>query len=157
MKLRNKETGEIGKLLKLRDDDDLEVMTDNKCYRYKTLAEVAEHWEDCEEADLFYYIDADGCIKFHLVEDRDFNNVKDGVENLIAIGNWFETEAKAEKAKRKKEAMERLRRKGFRFTGFNLMNGRITFTFDGYHYGGEEDRKIPISDDLDLLFSQEDD
>lgn len=152
MKLRNKKTGEIKDACEVLDMK----QEDGVLYKYYSLTELNKEWEDApEEPDLFYYIDADGHINSHLVDDEDFNNVKDGVANLIAIGNRFETEEKAKKAEKKLEARERLRRKGFRFTGYNLMDGRITFTFDGDYYGDEEDRKIPISDDLYTLFGGE--
>ena len=50
MKLINKKTGEIGKILKqLSEDNQLEVITDNKLYVVKSLAELNEEWEDYEE------------------------------------------------------------------------------------------------------------
>lgn len=50
MKLKNKKTGEIGKILKLlSEDNQLEVITDNKLYVVKTLTELNEEWEDYKE------------------------------------------------------------------------------------------------------------
>lgn len=149
MKLRNKKTGEIGKLLKLQDDDDLEVMTDNKCYRYKTLAEVAEHWEDYEEPKGKYWF-MDNCGDIHETpytgDDLD--------KNRKLIGNYFETREEAERAVEKLKAWKRLKDKGV----------RIVKRSHGY-YGGEMFWKCPngtgVSDkqirkDLDLLFGGED-
>lgn len=98
MRLKNKKTGEIGKLLKLQDDDELEVMTDDKCYRYKTLAEVAEQWEDYEEPKASIY--ATGPV------EKDDNTV------LIEFYNHEE----AEKAVKKLKAWKRLKDAGFKPT-----------------------------------------
>lgn len=50
MKLRNKKTGEIGKILKqLSEDNQLEVMTDNRLYVIRSLAELNAEWCDAED------------------------------------------------------------------------------------------------------------
>lgn len=50
MKLRNKKTGEIGKILKqLSEDNQVEVITDNKLYVVGSLTKLNEEWEDYEE------------------------------------------------------------------------------------------------------------
>ena len=135
MKLQNKDSGEIGKLLKLQDnDDDLEVMTDNKCYRYKTLAEVAKYWEDYEEPKgQIMSIDRDGMIV------------------SIRYSHYEE----AEKAIEKLKAWVRLKAKGFRFTGLGVDNYEI----DDIKY---EMKEPPITHDcqemkdLKLLFGGKD-
>ena len=122
-------------------------------YYYNNLTELCDKWEDYEEPDLFYYIDADGYINFHLVNDGDFNNVKDGVENLIAIGNYFETREEAEKAVEKLKARTRLINHGFCLK-LNRFQERIEYKFKTGKISSEYDAEEALKD-IGLLFGGE--
>lgn len=144
MKLRNRKTGEIGKILKqLSEDNQIEVITDNKLYVVKTLAELNEDWEDYEEPKEYWYITGRGGIDCIVVDDdSDFD--KDHKE----IGNYFETREQAEKAVEKLKAWKRLKDNGFSFTGYHGGDRVIYF-----HISSKEANAPTIMwDDLDLLF-----
>lgn len=154
MRLRNKKTGEIGKLLKLQDDDDLEVMTDDKCYLYKTLAEVAEQWEDYEEPKEWWFIDCTGFIK----HGEGLFTEKSYIKDIQQIGNYFETKEEAEKAVDKLKAWKRLKDNGFRFKGTNNSK-RKTGYFINYYLGksfNSQNECEQAMKDLELLFGGED-
>lgn len=152
MKLRNKKTGEIGKILKqLSEDNQLEVITDNKLYVVRSLAELNEEWCDVlEEPKEYWSIDC-------FVPDGDlvsqFSNCSESViENRKSIGNYFETKEEAEEVVRKLKAWKRLKDNGviplyYRFTP----GGSFIVKF------GVGMENVKIKEDLDLLFSQEDD
>jgi hypothetical protein len=119
-------------------------------FYFETLKELNEMFEDHENPDLFYYVDADGSIKSQLVDDRDFNNVKDGVENLIAIGNWFETREEAEKAVEKLKAWKRLEDNGMIKYAFHKEKTGIDLDFYTLTILAPRDKGS-----LDLLFGGE--
>lgn len=140
--LINKKTGEIGYLIVGRGSDHY-VVTNNlwdSCGKYDTLAELNEEWEDYEEPkDSIEYIG----LKW---EDYDHTTVE----------IQYQTEEEAEKAVEKLKAWKRLKDKGIRFFGYDRYcdgHWHIDFTFDNYCTGEPHS----ASDDLDLLFSQEDD
>lgn len=147
MKLRNKKTGEIAKLVgyvKANDRMFFRFEDDKGSYKkeYNSLAELNEEWEDYEESKNYFYLTAKGNI--HNIEDLD----DEGDEQRKAIGNYFETKEEAEQAVEKLRAFKRLKDKGFRFNGWKC-TGSISFTFDNYCGDGQP---MSASDYLDLLF-----
>lgn len=130
MKLRNKKTGEIGKILKqLSEDNQLEVITDTKLYVVKTIAELNEDWEDYEESKR-YFIDCDGEVYEH-ARLNDFE-----LDRVSNIGNLFETKEEAKQAVEKLKAWKRLKDKGFRFKGGN--DGCIEYETDITNWSMQE-------------------
>ena len=102
MKLKNKKTGEI----KAFDEVMREVY---KWNNYNSLTELNEEWEDVpEEPKEYYYIDDAGVIQIDQVLCPVINMRK-------SIGNYFDTEEKAEKAVEKLKATKRLKDKGVSF------------------------------------------
>jgi hypothetical protein len=117
---------------------------------YSSLAKLSEEWE--------YYKEPEGwCIDYY-----DVVKVSPKYDALIKeaklIGNYFETKEEAEKAVEKLKAWKRLKDKGFRFDGYDVANrgGDDTICGQVYFKGGNYDKE-EIENDLDLLFSQEDD
>ena len=114
MKLRNKKTGEIGRLLPYGGGDGkIWVWIDNMSrpeYRYSSLAELNEEWEDApEEPKGKWFISNNGQIH----NDEEHERFR---EERKQIGNYFGTLEEAEKAVEKLKAWKRLKDKGFRFT-----------------------------------------
>lgn len=154
MKLRNKCTGEIVEFRYLQSDHVAPLVLTTyendkpEMYKYNSLAELNEEWEDYEEPKEYYCIDwtEPRAIYRTTYEDEgdDFNK---------EIGNYFETKEEAERAVEKLKAWKRLKDKGVRFG--KRRHG---------HYGGEMFWECPngtgVSDkqiwkDLDLLFGGE--
>ena len=126
MQLRNKDDGEIGRIAKIKiDDEEIEIITDTKVYLYQFLSDVCRHWEDYEEPKVYWYISGKGVVNCIEDEDNDFDKAHK------EIGNYFETKEEAEKAVEKLKAWKRLKDKGFRFDGW-------------------EDS--PAEDDFDMIF-----
>lgn len=110
IKLENKETGEIGELCGVNW---ITVYVDNiPKYKYETLAQLSEEWEDYEEpiVDDFWFIDLDGEIQDSgaIYEDTP-------IEGMKQIGNYFETKEEAEQAVKKLKAWRRLKDRGVTF------------------------------------------
>ena len=101
MKLKNKKTGEIGRL-----------KSNYKCYN--SLAELCEEWEDYEEPKEYWFIGYDAQIESICEKDSDEGSIEADKE----IGNYFETKEEAEKAVERLKAWKRLKGKGFRFVDF---------------------------------------
>ena len=149
MKLRNKKTGEIVKVIGyVKTGDDrmfFRFEDDNGIYKkeYNSLAELNAEWEDVpEEPKEYWYIDIDGEIMFDNVED-------DTVKVMREIGNYFSSREEAEQAVEKLKAWKRLKDKGFRFTGWNgTMTGRGIEYEAGKYYA-------KWVDDMNLLFGGE--
>ena len=116
MKLRNKKTGEIVRVVFLNNwqtDDGTEIgfreCNTNIVYSYDSLAELNAEWEDVpEEPKEYWYIYGNQILK----------NECDGVleDGFKEIGNYFETKEEAERAVEKLKAWKRLKDKGFRIT-----------------------------------------
>lgn len=121
MKLRNKKTGEIGNLAPRGcEDERLWVWIDNKSkpeYRYNSLAELNEEWEDYDEPKEYWYIADNGEI------EKDTDDWDDYEERMKEIGNYFETKEEAEKAVGKLKAWKRLKDGGFRFSHIRSIDG----------------------------------
>ena len=154
MKLRNKKTGEIGEL----------QITEKHCgvaygngtascgiEIYSSLAELNEEWEDYEESTGYWYIDFDGDV-LSCVEDFD----EETDEKRKSIGNYFETKEEAERAVEKLKAWKRLKDKGFVWQDWEevpMGNGMCVIGCQIPENNWETD----VVEDLDLLFSGEDD
>lgn len=149
MKLKDKETGEIGRIAKTKtDDEEIEIITDTKVYLYKSISEVCKHWEDYEEPKEYWYIN-----EFGTPTKADFV----GRETLYDkcrknFGNYFETEEEAEKAVEKLKAWKRLKEAGFEFSGWT--HTPITKSLTGYnlHIKAYSDKLADYMDDLELIF-----
>ena len=150
MKLRNKKTGEIGKLhcdmnvspAKYGVFEDTDIR--GHYWEYHSLAELNKEWEDYEEPKKYYWIDYDGKVK-------SFIDLYGWQDKMKENGNYFETEEEAEKAIEKMKAWKRLEDKGFRFTAWYGGSKNISYEITSL----ENETYIPrqICDDLDLLFS----
>lgn len=148
MKLKNKRTGEIVSL-------EGELLFDNEVIllkQYASLAELNADWEDYEELE-YWYIDDNGDI---LLSDLDGDKIwEDLAGQRKQIGNYFNTREEAEKAVEKLKAWKRLKDKGFRSIGKTYETDK---RFGSVFYKVDEDTySEDIIDDLDLLFSGEDD
>ena len=123
MKLRNKQTGEIIELLAkpsfVKRNDDILLSEINT---FNSLAELNEEWEDYEEPKEYWYIENNGDIDKETYEGDEYE------EEMIEIGNYFETKEEAEKAIEKLKAWKRLKDKGFRFEGGD--NACISYEVD---------------------------
>lgn len=157
MKLRNKRTGEIGEFRYLQSDyvaplvlttyeNDKPMM-----YRYNSLAELNEEWEDYEEPKEFWFVDADGSVQ----DTTDLTN--DYKSSLRSFGNHFDTEEEAEKAVEKLKAYKRLKDKGFRFDHIRSIDGVSVKhkDLDQYTIIAYADEDGCDQDCLDLLFGGE--
>lgn len=112
MKLRNKKTGEIGKLEITKKHCAVTVGNGTASCGieiYNSLAELNEVWEDYKEPKGYFYIRDGGNIDYYRKEGTI-------AERHKSIGNYFETKEETEKAVEKLKAWKRLRDKGFRFT-----------------------------------------
>lgn len=153
MKLRNKETGKIGRLQICGDS--YMITEDSDANRliaeYLSIRSLNEEWEDApEEPNEYYCIDwteRDGIYKTRFEDARDAFNQE--------IGNYFETKEEAEQAVEKLKAWKRLKDRGFRFLKYSALGfGEIDFAIDA-DWEDEEFDKEQHEKDLDLLFGGE--
>ena len=154
MKLRNKKTGEIGKILKqLSEDNQIEVITDSKLYVVKTLAELNEEWEDYEEPAYYYFIQDDGRIGCDAVEPY---NHKSKVEEHKSIGNYFSSKEEAELAVCKLKAWKRLKDDYHIRFDLDFVKNTISFTYriDGTLHSAMDDEPI-VFEDMKTIFGGE--
>ena len=157
MKLKNKKTGEIGRLAIYIQSDEKEKIQIIKIpcgegsvlAEYESLAELNKEWEDYEDRLDHYYILHDGDI-VRMSELISSDLRKDNIE----IGNYFETKEEAERAVEKLKAWKRLRDNGFKFIGKTYETDK---RFGSIFYKVDEDTySEDIVDELDLLFGGED-
>lgn len=152
MKLRNKQTGEIGYLHS--DSNNQIQVARNTGYNYKyydTLAELVEEWEDVPEPKaLGWRID-----EYNDPEEIGFGFSLEELEYLKEIGLWFETEEETRRAVEKLKAFKRLRDKGFKFDGYDVAHksngnlaGQIFYDAGNYSIAG-------VEKEMDLLFGGE--
>ena len=150
MRLRNKKTGEIGKLhcdmnvspAKYGVFEDTDIR--GHYWEYNSLAELNEEWEDYEEPKEYYWIDSITST----IQCAKIGSGGKYEEFRKSIGNYFETEEEAEKAVEKLKAWKRLKDKGFQFESWFGWSKDISFWIDTEI---DED----IAKDLDLLFGGE--
>ena len=155
MKLKNKKTGEIGRLAIYIQSDEKEKIQIIKIpcgegsvlAEYGSLAELNKEWEDYEKPKKFWYIEAEGPV-YGAYTDDVFARYKE------EIGNYFETKEEAEKAAEKLKAWKRLKDNGFKFIGKTYETdkrfGSIFYKVDDDTYSED------IVDELELLFGGED-
>ena len=147
MKLRNKKTGEIIQLnVKCENGGELRTFDLNtNTDKPITLTELNEEWEDYEEPKKHYSI-----TQFGDVVDEVDGYMSETIDEMKEVGNYFSSREEAEKAVEKLKAWKRLKDKGFRFIDHidrDTGQGMTRYEWNGYING----------EDLDLLFSQEDD
>lgn len=114
MKLRNKKTGGIWDIPKMRhptmQEDDISFFAyggdGGHLFSYHSLAELNEEWEDAPST--VWYIAHDGSIM-----SADIGNSWEGEKN---IGNYFKTKEEAEKAVEKLKAWKTLRENKVHFS-----------------------------------------
>ena len=142
MKLRNKKTGEIVSLsifgITINSRTEKQPV-------YRSIAELAEEWEDYEEPKEYWYIDTFGKCDISAETIGEYENIEAFAKE---IGNYFETQEEAEKAVEKLKAWKRLKDKGFRFIDHidrDSGQGMTRYEWNGYING----------EDLDLLFGGE--
>lgn len=99
----------------------------------------------------FYLADSGEIIKYDSEEDPYCLNYRK------SIGNDFETEEEAEKAVERLRAWKRLKDKGFRFDGYDVVHNSNGDLCGQLFYNAGDYCIEDIEKDLDLLFSGEDD
>lgn len=165
MKLRNRKTGEIGNLLPYgAGDGRIWVWIGNTSrpeYRYNSLAELNEEWEDVPQGPkVGYIIDP---MEEDCVSADDSGYEESDVDRAKELGIWLETEEEAKKAVERLKAFKRLKDKGFRFTYWGKRSDWAGLPeVEALKYlvdivGVLPDNIDEFRDDLDLLFSGEDD
>lgn len=110
--------------------------------------------EDYEEPEIFWYINECGDV----LQYEYTGGCTAPMIEAEEIGNRFETEEEARKARKRLMALTRLENNGFKFNGWTIDDGlqvSICTNIDGR--GIYDDNKKEVRQDLDLLFSQEDD
>ena len=151
MKLRNKKTGEIGKLhcdmnvspAKYGVFEDAGIR--GHYWEYNSLAELNEEWEDYEDPKTIFFINPGGSIdSITSIEDEELAELSD-------IGNSFETYEEAEKAVEKLKTWKRLKDRGFEFEWVDKNTGSIKFAF----FNREGKITKEMWQDIDLLFGGE--
>ena len=144
MKLKNKKTGEIVKIVGLSYHHDrlfYELEDENGTFKKEinSLAELNEEWEDYEEPEELWSIDQFG----EPINVTGLSSLQ--LEKLRRIGNLFESEEKTERAVEKLKAWEQLKDKGFKFGRWQFLDGRPGIWVRGNY--------APyIVDELDILF-----
>ena len=128
-------------------EDKIEVYCTEKMKhrKYNSIKDFTDHWEDAtEEPKEYWHIFGTNITK----TQEGFDEIFD--KRNKEIGNYFETKEEAEKAVEKLKSFKRLKDKGFRFIDHidrDSGQGMTRYEWDGYVNG----------EDLDLLFSGEDD
>ena len=153
MKLRNKKTGEIVRVvgLSLRYGRLFYELEDERGVfkrEINSLAELNEEWEDYEEAKENYVLNFNGDTLRWDNDKRDRKITK----QLQEIGNYFETKEEAEKAVEKLKAWKRLKDKEFEFVGC-FKDNTINFEFVGHPLSYDEAEEA--EQDLAFIFGGE--
>ncbi len=130
MKLKNKKTGEIKEVQPITIGG------------FRSLAELNEEWEDYEEPKEHWCVTMYGGIT-RIKDDEE------PIDDLIEIGNYFNSKEDAYDARNKLKAWKRLKDKGFRFHDWKE---GTTYCLE---YEWEGVRLHEIEDDLELLFGGE--
>lgn len=162
--LKNKETGELGKLIINVDeendattlcvlDPDSPLCGNSVLGEYNSLAELCERWEDYEDdkpwapkyGEEYWSIRADGSIC------QDSWMSYSGDVDKYLFGNCFRTKEEAKQAAEKLKAWKRLEDAGFKFKGWDF-NGEVDFEFPYPNHIWSQKH----TEDLDLLFGGDD-
>lgn len=152
MKLKNRETGEVGYLtstmwneqsLKVLDNDGVQLG------KYTSLAELNEEWEDVNEPKNWWSINWLGGV------DELVNLIGEDsgmLKRMEGIGNCFETKEEADLAVRKLKAWKRLKDRGFRIGGcvYQRLDGEFVIRLKDPTESFEEQKDY--LDAIDLLF-----
>lgn len=150
MRLKNKKTGEIKDFL----DVAKEFINGKNGKKTFTLAELNADWEDApEEPKVGYIIDP---MEEDYVSEDDSGYEEPDVERAKELGIWLETKEEAELAVRKLKAWQRLKDKGFRFTGITRTSfdmDCIQFEIGNDFYNEQSLINSKLNKDLVLLFS----
>ena len=155
MKLKNRKTGKIVTAATYRCGSNCSIELvfaeeDQPPCEYNSLAELCEEWSDYEEPKGFWIIDVFGIVEYQKICDIEPAKI----EFMKSIGNYFETEAEAEKAVEKLTALTILKDKRLRFDGWTIDDGlrvSICTNIDGESI--YDDSKKELRQNLDLLFS----
>lgn len=146
MRLRNKITGEI--------ETACPIYVQN-CGEYSSLAELNAEWEDYEETKEHWCITMYGGIT-RIKDDEE------PIDDLIEIGNYFNSKEDAYDALDRLKAWKQLKDKGFRFEGIKEDYTRILQSQGPFRTGKrylqfnkseDEDWMKENWQDLNLLFS----
>lgn len=156
MKLRNKQTGEIGlvhcdatmfsnKIGVFIDNNHIDLRNPYKVYN--SLAELNAEWEDAPEDQKEYYFISEFGKVYSL---KNIPMDRERISWIKQIGNYFSSREEAEKAVEKLKAWQRLKDNGFEFDGWKQ---------DERYWGDfiiTATDQISCDDkDLDLLFGGE--
>lgn len=151
MKLRKKETGEIGYFCFANWNDPVLIIMDKdgvQLAKYNSLAEMNAEWEDApEEPKYFYCICTEGSINKYEVERYE---TETWVKHAKSIGNCFNTREEAEEAVEKLKAFKRLKDNGMIKYSFHKEKTGIDLDFYTLTILAPRDK-----DSLDLLFGGE--
>lgn len=164
MLLKNKKTGEIGWLYcdHISIPKKMTVFAEGKDlsanhWDYKTLAELNKEWCDYEEPKDFWFIDPEILIACESTDPL-LCDKKVAIETMKQIGNYFDSREEAEKAVEKLKAWKRLKDKGFRFEYYDYSDRDLHNHIQIKAITNREvEDSMLCKEDLDLLFSQEDD
>ena len=163
MRLKNKQTGEIGlvhcdatmfsnKIGVFIDNNHIDLRNPYKVY--DSLAELNAEWEDVpEEPKECWYISEQATVVKMANNPKDIPNF---VNRCSSFGNLFESKEEAEAVVEKLKAFKRLKDKGFEFRGWTFDDGlRISICTNTDSEGIYDDDKKDLKKDLDLVFGGE--
>lgn len=149
MKLRNKKTGEKATFVYLQHDYisplvlTVDIDGEFKIFKYNSLSELNEDWEDYEDPKEHWCITMYGGIT-RIKDDEE------PIDDLIEIGNYFNSKEDAYDALDKLKAWKRLKDNGFKFADFRRLNDCATIIRATHDESWGE-----IFDDLDICFGGE--
>lgn len=129
-KLRNKKTGEIGYLIVSKGSEYYTVTNDNweNCGEYDSLADLNEYWEDYEEPKGIQNVELSGVVS-------------------SKVNIYYSTKEEAEKAVEKLKIFNKLKQKGFVFSGwYYSTEGQLVILADNNEFSETE------PEDLTKLF-----
>ena len=144
MKLRNKQTGEIGYLYEHSLTQDIIIVYDVKGIvgKYTSLAKLNEEWEDVPEEpkdNNYWYIDNLGRIHF---SSEVIDEVEGHPNNWMIrkqFGNYFSSWNEAEQAVEKLKIYNKLKQKGFVFSGwYYSTEGQLVILADNHEFSETE-------------------
>lgn len=143
MKLKNKNTGEIG-VMSVNDNSPAIYVYSRENKIYYSLAELYEEWEDYEAQKSIWFVDWLGRVQSVTTEQKESRS-----KRMAEIGNYFKTKEEAELALKKLNAWKRLKDAGFKFNEWEESVHKDANI--AYFTMPEGD----VIEDLDLLFGGE--